>query len=250
VFLGIDIGSTFIKAVISDGKEIFLEKKSTGWNPKETSESIVNCLLQKIGLPMEEILSSVSTGYGRNLYNSSKQITEITCHAKGCIYLFKDIDFIIDVGGQDSKVIKVDKTGKVLEFLMNDKCAAGTGKFLQVMANKLEMDIEHFSRSADFDNPATISSMCTVFAETEIVSLIAKGVCRESIIAGIFNSIAKRIAASAIKLKGENGALVGGGANCRDLKTALERELGMSLQTSENSQYAGALGAMLIAKTK
>ncbi|MEI8216479.1 MAG: acyl-CoA dehydratase activase [Eubacteriales bacterium] len=248
MYLGIDVGSTFIKAVAIDQGEIYFEKTETGWNPRVGAEHMVAELLEQCQKTKGDVSYSVTTGYGRGLYPSNEQITEITCHAKGSAYLFHDIDFIIDVGGQDCKVIKVNHSGKVLDFIMNDKCAAGTGKFLQVMAERLGMDMKVFAEQANFKQPSQISSMCTVFAESEIIGLIASGENIDNIIGGIYQSIAKRIYSMAIKFKEGKGVLVGGGANCNALKTALEMQMGMELEIHRHSEFAGAIGAALIAK--
>lgn len=248
MYLGIDIGSTYIKAVLADGNEIYYEKMETGWDPKNNAKLVVDRLIQQVGNLQKLICYSVSTGYGRNLYPSDRQVTEITCHAYGSAFLFPGIDYLIDIGGQDCKIIRMNSEGKVLDFVMNDKCAAGTGKFLQIMADRMQIDLENFSMMANLEQPAQISNMCTVFAETEVISLIAGGESRENIIGGIFHSAAKRISSMALKIKGDQGALVGGGSNFDALKNALERELGKNLRTHQFSEFTGAIGAMLLAK--
>ncbi len=248
LYMGIDIGSTFIKAAITDGEEIAYEKMETGWNPAGNSEIVISRILKRFDCTKEAIVNSVSTGYGRNYFPSSQQFTEITCHALGSAHLFPEVDYLIDVGGQDSKVVLIDSSGKVLDFIMNDKCSAGTGKFLQIMAERMGMDMEQFSKAANMESPSEISSMCTVFAETEIIGLVAVGEPLENIIGGVFCSVAKRIAALACKKKGQCGALVGGGGKFDALKVALESELEMKLQTHEYSEFTGALGAMLLAR--
>ncbi len=248
MYLGIDIGSTYIKAALLDESEVLYEKIETGWNPKSNAKEAVQKLLQKVGKSEDRIRYSVSTGYGRNLFSSDDQVTEITCHALGSAHLFPKIDFIIDVGGQDCKAVKINQDGRVLDFAMNDKCAAGTGKFLQIMAERMKLDMHHFSALANLERPAKISNMCTVFAETEVIGLIAEGESEENIIGGIFLSVARRISSLALKIKGSQGALVGGGSNFSALKVALERELGTNLQTNQYSEFTGAVGAMLLAK--
>jgi predicted CoA-substrate-specific enzyme activase len=193
----------------------------------------------------------ISTGYGRNsLEFADKAVTEITCHAVGAHYLNPKVRSVIDIGGQDSKAISIDERGGVKDFAMNDKCAAGTGRFLEVMARALEVDLEDFGNlSITADQPSKISSLCTVFAESEVISLISQGEKRENIIAGIHESIAARVSAMANRVGIKTPIMMTGGVakNVGVLK-ALETKLGQPIEVSEKTQVTGAIGAALIAQ--
>ena len=174
--IGVDSGSVATKGVLFDGEKIV--KKiivPTGWSPMTTANEVYEKL--KEGIPEEEIKKVVGTGYGRGVMDfADKKVTEITCHSKGIHFINNDVRTILDIGGQDSKVINLDEDGNVVNFLMNDKCAAGTGRFLEVTSNILGSDITKIDELARGNNPVNISSMCTVFAESEIVSLLAQNV--------------------------------------------------------------------------
>jgi predicted CoA-substrate-specific enzyme activase len=193
----------------------------------------------------------VATGYGRkSIQFADTAVSEITAHAKGVRYLFPEVRGIIDIGGQDSKVIAVDN-GRVADFLMNDKCAAGTGKFLEYTAKALEVSIEALSILAlASKTPASISSTCTVFAESEVISLRARRATKEDLAAGLVESIAQRVSVMAkqVGLK-ENIAFVGGVAKNAGMKAALERELGITLFVPFEPQITGALGGSLYRQT-
>jgi predicted CoA-substrate-specific enzyme activase len=192
----------------------------------------------------------VSTGYGRNSVKfMDKAMTEIICHGAGAHYLNPRTRSVIDIGGQDSKAIVLDEKGKVKNFAMNDKCAAGTGRFLEVMARALEVDLDGFGAlSLRAGDPSRISSLCTVFAESEVISLISKGEKRENIIAGIHESIAARIAAMTNRLRiAPLVVMTGGVAKNIGVVKALERKIGMAVEVSEYAQVNGAIGAALLA---
>ena len=194
----------------------------------------------------------MSTGYGRNTIDfADDRITEITAHARGVQFFFQEAHSVIDIGGQDSKAIVISKkTGNVIDFQMNDKCAAGTGRFLEVMAHALEVPIDEIGGLALKSNkPASISSTCTVFAESEVISLFAKGTKKENIAAGIHKSIARRVAGMAKRI-GVAPLLVfcGGVAKNVAVKSFLEEELGYEIVTPDQPQLTGAIGAALIAQ--
>src|SRR6056297_1636886 len=175
---GIDIGSITAKAVLIEESRILgFRVISTGYNPKQAGESVLDELLQSCSVRRGDIAVVVATGYGRKTVSfADKAITEITCHGAGAHFIDPEVRFIIDIGGQDSKVIRINEAGKVLDFAMNDKCAAGTGRFLEVMARALEANLDDFGEICrKAENPAKISSVCTVFAESEVISLISKG---------------------------------------------------------------------------
>ena len=248
---GIDIGSISTKAaVLSDGKLLGTRLIFTGYNAEAAGRTVFEALLKELGLERTVIQRVISTGYGRNSVKFvDKAVTEITCHGAGAHYLDTQARSIIDIGGQDSKVIVIDEKGKVKNFAMNDKCAAGTGRFLEVMARALEVDLEAFGDlSLKAGSPSRISSLCTVFAESEVISLISRGEHRENIIAGIHESVAARVAAMANRV----GVLppvvmTGGVAKNTGVVKALEKKLGMPIRVSEYAQLNGAIGAAVLA---
>jgi predicted CoA-substrate-specific enzyme activase len=252
ITVGIDVGSITTKAaVVKDGKLISDRIMKTGFNAKDAGKKVFDDILAELNLTASTINSIISTGYGRNSIDfASKAVTEITCHAAGANYLASEIRSVIDIGGQDSKAISIDENGGVQNFAMNDKCAAGTGRFLEVMANALQVDLEDFGQfSINAEHPSKISSLCTVFAESEVISLISKGEKRENIIAGIHESIASRVVAMANRVGMTAPIMMTGGVakNVGVLK-ALETKLGQHIEVSEKTQVTGAIGAALIAQ--
>lgn len=248
---GIDIGSITTKSAVMEERKLLGTKiLFTGYNAEQAGTRVLDELLAELGLKRDDIGKTVSTGYGRNsVKNADKAITEITCHAAGAFFNNPHIRSIIDIGGQDSKSICIDDTGKVKDFAMNDKCAAGTGRFLEVMARALEVDLDSFGEmSLHAENPSKISSLCTVFAESEVISLISKGEMRENIIAGIHESIAARVAAMANRIGiREPVMMTGGVAKNKGVVKALEDKLSMKIEISANAQENGAIGAALLA---
>lgn len=245
--VGIDSGSVATKAVLFDGQKII--KKviiPTGWSPKKTSLQAYETLTD--GIDKDKIKKVIGTGYGRvSMDFVDKKVTEITCHTKGIYFLNKNIRTILDIGGQDSKVINIDDNGNVINFIMNDKCAAGTGKFLEVTSNKLGSDIENIDELAKDAVPENISSMCTVFAESEIISLLAQDIPKENIAAGILKSIANKGISMLNKgnLQG-TVAFTGGLAQSKELVKMLEEKLNKEIFIAEDAQIIGALGAAII----
>jgi len=209
--------------------------------------------MEKAGLPasFDKLDYVLSTGYGRNAVSfSNKSATEIICHAKGAHFLIPETRAIVDIGGQDSKAIEVDEQGNVRDFVMNDKCAAGTGRFLEVMAEVLEAgSVSNMGPlSLMGTNPCHISSTCTIFAESEVVSLRAEGRGREDLIAGVHRAVAARVAAMAKRLRIRPEVIFTGGvAKNIGVKKALEDEFGMDIVAPEEPQIMGALGAALLA---
>jgi predicted CoA-substrate-specific enzyme activase len=250
-FAGIDIGSTMTKAVILQKGIIASVIGPTGPEHRRLANKVMEEVLGKAGLPFHSITYVVSTGYGRiNVPFADKQVTEITCHAKGVASLFPEARTIIDIGGQDSKVIGVREDGTVRDFVMNDKCAAGTGRFLEVMATVLGLAIEEMGAiSLTSKEPCSISSTCTIFAETEMVSLRADGRNREDIVAGIHRAVASRVAIMG-KTVGYKAQVVftGGVAKNPGVKSALEAGIGLPILIPEEPQIVGALGAALLAR--
>lgn len=250
ITLGIDVGSITTKAaVIKDGKLICDKLISTGYNAQGAGIKIYEAIIAELGLKAPAVDKIISTGYGRKSVTCAhKAVTEITCHAVGAHFLNPAVRSIIDIGGQDSKAIVLDENGRVKDFAMNDKCAAGTGRFLEVMARALEIDINDFGGvSLKADAPAKISSLCTVFAESEVISLISRGEKRENIIAGIHESIAARVVAMAGRVGLSAPVMMTGGvAKNKGVVAALEKKIGYRIEVSEKAQVTGAIGAALI----
>ena len=250
-FAGIDIGSITSKAaILKDGRVIGVRVIFTGYNAELAGWNVYRELLGELGLVASDVDKIVSTGYGRNsLSFVDKAVTEIICHGTGAHYLYPHVRSIIDVGGQDSKAMVLDEGGRVKDFAMNDKCAAGTGRFLEVMARALEVDLDAFGDiSLKAEKAAKISSICTVFAESEVISLISKGEQRESIIAGIHESVASRISALAMRIGVREPVMMTGGvAKNRGAVKALEKKLRMTIEVSEYAQTNGAVGAAVLA---
>ncbi|NLC11498.1 MAG: 2-hydroxyglutaryl-CoA dehydratase [Firmicutes bacterium] len=251
---GIDVGSLSAEAVVYSPERgiITYSIVPTGANSRRAAERALSEALAKNGnsLKFGDLDYIVATGYGRiSVDFANKAVTEITCHAKGASFLRPGVKTVIDIGGQDSKVITLDGRGKVTDFVMNDKCAAGTGRFLEVMASALEVnltDLASLSRKAAESVP--ISSMCTVFAESEVVSLIAEGTPPENIIRGLHDSIAKRVAGMAGRLNiGEPFAMTGGVAKNAGVVDSLKKILKADIFVPPEPQIAGALGAALLA---
>jgi len=248
---GIDIGSITTKAaVMSEGKIRGTRVIFTGYNAEQAGTKVYEELLRELGVEKFDVRRVVSTGYGRNSVKfMDKAMTEIICHGAGAHYLNPRARSVIDIGGQDSKAIVLDEKGKVKNFAMNDKCAAGTGRFLEVMARALEVDLDGFGAlSLRASDPSRISSLCTVFAESEVISLISKGEKRENIIAGIHESIAARVAAMANRLRiAPLVVMTGGVAKNIGVVKAIERKIGMAVEVSEYAQVNGAIGAAFLA---
>ncbi|MEW6622186.1 MAG: acyl-CoA dehydratase activase [Bacillota bacterium] len=253
ITVGLDIGSTAAKGVLVNCSnkcrtKIYYEIMPTGWSPRTTGEELLKRILASSHCSSKDIDKIAATGYGRETIPfTHKTITEITCHARGASYLAAGSSMVIDVGGQDSKIIKIDEKGRVLDFIMNDKCAAGTGRFLEVTSAALGLDVSDLGNFADFKNFAPINSMCTVFAETEVIGLLAKGVPKESIVAGLLNSVCTRIAGMACKFsRPSKVAFTGGVALNKGIQKALQQKLDTQIVIPQYAQFAGALGAALI----
>lgn len=254
--VGIDIGSRSAKGVLLASGEIYTAIIPTGLHSQESAEEVLEELFNKSGLSLTDISYIVGTGYGRiavDFEDTPHQVvTEISCHAMGAHYLNADVKTIVDIGGQDSKAIKVDPySGKVIEFVMNDKCAAGTGRFLEKVANLLDITIAELGEVAlEATKPSSISSQCVVFAESEVISLKAKGEKRADIAAGIHIATARRIR-NLLNRIGIEPAIVftGGVSNNAGMKLALEEILGAPISaTKMDTTYAGALGAAVYAQ--
>lgn len=255
MFVGIDVGSLTAKAVLIDDQGTrFSFLTETGDNPKRSGEKVFEEVIKNAGAKGTDIKYIIGTGYGRvSLSFADCTITELTCHAKGAYYLNPAIRTLIDIGGQDSKVIRLNQNGGMTDFVMNDKCAAGTGRFLEVMAGALKVDLK---KMGDFSllsqNPSMINSICTVFAESEVISLLASGQAKEDIIAGLHHGIAKRVGNMARRLGIKDEiTFVGGVSKNTGLKSALETYLEINFApVGYDPQIIGALGAALLAREK
>lgn len=254
---GIDSGSTSTDVVIldQDGKIKSTMIIPTGGGAMMSAEKSLEQAVEKAGIRKEEIVRIVTTGYGRAyIDNGDDSITEITCHAKGANYLNPNVRTVIDIGGQDIKAISIDENGAVKNFLMNDKCAAGTGRFLEMMARTLGLSLEEMSvKGLDWKENIVISSMCTVFAESEVVSLVAQNKDVADIIHGLNVSVASKVGALAARLGQNNPGeymMTGGVAKNPGIVHALEEKLGAKLYICEESQLCGALGAAIFAFEK
>ncbi len=252
VFAGIDIGAVSTKSVIFSDKQILgYSIESTGSDVEEDAKRTLDEALNKAALKQTDLTYIIATGYGRiSVPFANRKMTEISCHAKGASWLLPETKMVIDIGGQDSKAIRVGAGGTVTSFVMNDKCAAGTGRFLEVMARALNLPLDKFgSLSLESTNPCGISSICTVFAESEVVSLRAEKKPVQDIIAGIHKSVAKRIVAMSTPIGiAMPITMTGGVAKNIGQRKALEEELGTTLLIPEEPQIVGALGAALFAQ--
>jgi len=249
--LGVDIGSTTAKAIIlnEDSKICGRVVQRTGVRVDQAIEAVRKECCKQAGISEEQIDYCISTGYGRNrVPYRDEQITEITCHAKGLHAVIPQAKTVIDIGGQDSKVITLDEDGSILNFIMNDQCAAGTGRFIEVMSRIMDVPIEEvgpFSLKAT--EAAQISSVCTVFAESEVISKASNGVPPENLMAGIHESIARRLKGLVGQHKVPPLAMTGGLAQDIGLVKALEKILEVEILVPEDPQVIGALGAARIA---
>jgi predicted CoA-substrate-specific enzyme activase len=250
VTAGIDIGSNTAKAALmEDGRLLGTWVMPAGYNAEAAGRRVLDELASSLGLRAEDIKRVIATGYGRKSVTiAHRTATELACHAAGARFLDPSILSVIDIGGQDSKAIVMDEQGRMINFTMNDKCAAGTGRFLEVMARAMEADIHEFGTlSLAAKTPAKISSICTVFAESEVISLIARGETRENIIAGIHEAIAFRVAAMANRLGIREPLMMTGGVSQNvGVVHALEKATGCRIIVSDHAQLAGAIGAALM----
>ncbi|MDR3260181.1 MAG: acyl-CoA dehydratase activase [Fusobacteriaceae bacterium] len=252
--LGIDVGSTASKCIIlKNGKEIVSKSLiDVGAGTSGPGRAIAE-VMEKSGLTKDQIDYSLATGYGRNSLDwVDNQLSELSCHAKGAYFLFPDVKTVIDIGGQDAKVLKINAGGLLNNFVMNDKCAAGTGRFLDVMSRVLEVKVSDLEKlSAESSKTVNISSTCTVFAESEVISQLSQETDKRDIIKGIHRSVAGRVSGLAKRIGIEDRVVMTGGvAQNNGVVLALEEEIGHKVYTSPLSQYNGALGAALFAYQK
>ncbi|ADC68901.1 CoA-substrate-specific enzyme activase [Methanocaldococcus sp. FS406-22] len=243
MILGIDIGSTTTKMVLMEDNRIF-------WYRIEDvgvviEEDILSKMIKEIEqkYPIDKI---IATGYGRHKISfADKVVPEVIALGKGANYFFNDADGVIDIGGQDTKVLKIDKNGKVVDFILSDKCAAGTGKFLEKALDILKIDRDEINKYKS-DNVAKISSMCAVFAESEIISLLSKKVPKEEILMGVYESIINRVIPMINRLKIQNMVFSGGVAKNKVLVEMFEKKLSKKLLIPEEPQIVCCVGAILV----
>ena len=252
--MGIDIGSTSSKAVIlEDGIRVAARKVIEAGIGSEGPDRVFADALSEAGITREEITRVMATGYGRMTFpGADDQASELSCHGKGIHYLIPEARVVIDIGGQDAKVMQINERGALLNFVMNDKCAAGTGRFLDVMAGILSVQTSELAElAAQAEEPLSISCVCTVFAESEVISHLAAGATRSDVAAGIHQSVAKRVAGLGNRI-GFRGpiAMSGGVALNAGVVRALEHELGKQIVTHPDAQLAGAYGAAILAFEK
>ena len=250
-FAGIDVGSTMTKAVILNHGIIASITGPTGAEQRRLANRVMEAALKKAALPFQAITYIVATGYGRiNVPFADKQFTEITCHAKGIFHLFPEARTIVDVGGQDVKAIRMDATGRTVDFVMNDKCAAGSGRFIEVIADTLGVSLDEVGDlSLQSRNPAKISNICTLWAQQEVAASLAQGIPISDLLAGVHHSLADRISRMVNRLRLEEVIiLTGGGAKNKGLLRALSEQLGHEVLAPEEPLITGALGAALLGK--
>jgi len=249
---GVDVGSTQTKAAIidEDRKLIGTALIDTGSNVVAAAEEVFQLVLNRSGIGNEEVEYVIGTGYGRyRVTFGNEQITEISCHGRGAVHMFPKTRTVVDMGGQDTKAIRISESGEIEDFCMNDKCAAGTGRFLGAAAEALEMTLDDLGPTAlRYNKPVKISTTCTVFAESEVLSWLGKGKKVEDILWGVHESIATRSGGLMRRVGIEDEITFTGGVtrNVAMVK-ALEERLGKKLNISEDSHYMGAIGAALFA---
>jgi predicted CoA-substrate-specific enzyme activase len=250
---GCDVGSLSAKALIMKNHDVLASHVIFAKpEPEESAREVMDRALEKAGLSLKDIAYCVGTGYGRNSIPFADSVeSEIICHGKGAQWLMPEVHMVIDIGGQDAKAIRLDDAGNVIRFAYNDRCASGTGRFLEVMAGAMGIALEDMGQiSSRAKSPVSISNQCVVFAETEIISLINAGKELPEIVSGLHKSLAHRVAALArgIELDSEI-TMTGGVAKNTGMFTALEEALGVKLRKmTTDPQIIGALGAALIAR--
>jgi len=250
-YIGVDIGSSFSKAVVLSGNELVsCHVIPSGGNYRLAADNVINEVLRKAELIPEDIACTVATGYGgSSVSHYDRLATDISCQGRGIFHLFPSARTVIDIGGQFSRVVKLDDKGRNVSFLMGEKCAGGSGRFLQVIAHVLGLDLEEIGPvSLKSKNKVSFNTGCAVFAETEAVSRIAEGAAVEDILAGVHDALAARIQTLVERLGMERDvALTGGGAKDIGLVRSIEQTLDTSTLVSEEPQIVAALGAALIA---
>lgn len=251
---GVDIGSRSIEIVLTDGAQVIESvTANTGAAPTENAKKAFAAALAAAGARRPDLAKVIATGYGRNYFPEADAVSsEILCHARGVAYLFPQARTVIDIGGQDSKMISMDGSGKVRNFVMNDRCAAGTGKFIEMVGLMLDVPLDRMGLLTEgSDDAVEISSMCAVFAESEIIGLTQSGTAVDVVLRGVFRSVAKRTLAMTGKVGLQKDVVFTGGvARNAGVARALEHETGVRLLLPPDPQVTGALGAALIAAEK
>lgn len=249
--MGVDIGSTASKAVIlEDGKRIMARQLVAAGTGTRGPGEVYKKALEEAGVERSQITRVVATGYGRlNFAQADRELSEVSCHGKGMVFLCPQVRTVIDIGGQDAKALLLDDWGYLDHFIMNDKCAAGTGRFLEAMSRVLDVQVEDMGMlSESSQNPVSISSTCAVFAESEVISRLSSGETVEDIVAGIHVSVAKKVSGLAVRVGYRpQVAMSGGVAKNRGIVRAMEQELQCEILVPEDCQMAGAIGAALFA---
>jgi len=239
------------KAVILNGVIVASIIGPTGPEQRRLANQVMEAVLRKATLPFRAIRYVVATGYGRiNVPFADKQFTEVTCHAKAVVHLFPRARTVIDIGGQDAKAIRIDPHGKIVDFAMNDKCAAGSGRFIEVIADSLGVSLDEVGDlSLQSRTPAKISNICTIWAQQEVAARLAQGVGVSDLLAGVHHSLADRIVRMVNRLRVEDAVvLTGGGAKNKGLLRSLSEQLGHEVLVPEEPLITGALGAALLGK--
>ncbi|MTD41842.1 hypothetical protein GIX45_25130 [Erwinia sp. CPCC 100877] len=250
-YIGLDSGSTTTKGILFRENVILNQQiMATAGNPRKAIATILDTFKEQTDFEDTKI---ITTGYGRKLFPADLVLTEITCHGKGARFLHETAKYVIDIGGQDCKAIALNDKGAVMDFNMNDRCAAGTGRFVEVMMQALGENISELDKFVENAVPVPINSMCTVFAESEIVSLVAKEEPRENIALGVLHGIAKRVSNQYNKLQAKNDGTIlftGGLSGSKQFIKVLSEYISVPIVTHDLAQYAGAIGAAVIGSNK
>ncbi|MFC1993289.1 acyl-CoA dehydratase activase [Chloroflexota bacterium] len=251
-FAGIDIGSTMTKVVIIGNDDAVLSRivSTTGAEHRRLANKVMEEALGQASLSFDEISCVIATGYGRvNVPFADRQITELTCHTRGIVHIFPTVRTAIDIGGQDAKGLKI-KDGKLVDFVMNDRCAAGTGRFLEVVADTLGVKLDDLGTiSLKSTKKVKISNTCTVFAQTEVATRLSEGASLEDIVAGLHDAIASRVVKMAQRLKIEPDVVFTGGvAKNTGMVNAMKENLKFEVLVPEDPLLTGAMGAALLGK--
>lgn len=249
--MGVDIGSTASKAVImEDGKQILARQLVAVGTGTRGPAEVYRKVLEEAGVTRAHIARVVATGYGRLKFSEAdRELSEVSCHGRGVSFLCPGVRTVIDIGGQDAKALVLDAQGNLNNFIMNDKCAAGTGRFLEAMSRVLDVRTEDMGALSELaEHPVSISSTCAVFAESEVISRLSAGERVEDILAGIHASVARKVSGLAVRAGWiAQVAMSGGVAKNRGIVRAMEQELSCPILVPEDSQLAGAIGAALFA---
>lgn len=251
IYCGVDIGARSIEVVLFDGAQVVESLATdTGNNPIENGRRAFADTLAAAGIPRDGVTGVVATGYGRNYFQEAdRSCSEIICHARGVSYYIPEAGTVIDIGGQDSKLIELDESGRPRDFVMNDRCAAGTGRFIEMAGGILGIPIEEMNgRTGPETGSVDISSMCAVFAESELIGLLQGGCSSDVILKGIFQAVARRTLSMAGRARvREKVVFTGGVARLEGVRSALASETGLEIVSPPDPRMTGALGAAIVA---